>query len=92
MGEQMSFDDIGLSAAVDGVIEFAEEVRVTRVLADHPLNLEAEIVVGRFRIERTLDGKNALVVHRPVGAIVEQASPVEPVIWVAKLPVSLPSK
>ena len=71
MGEHMSFDDIELSTAVDSVIEFAEEVRVTRVLADHPLNLEAKIVVSRFRIERTLDGKNALVEHRPIGAIVE---------------------
>src|SRR5713101_115702 len=67
--ERMGLDDVELSPTVDRFVELAEEMGVARVRSEHRLELEAEIVTGRLRVERALDRQHRLVQQGLIGLI-----------------------
>src|SRR5260370_39302172 len=65
----MGFDDVELIALADRLVELTQKVRVARVRTVHRLELEAEIVSGRFWIEGALHRYRSLIQERRIGFI-----------------------
>ncbi len=61
MKQGVCLNDVELVTAADRLVGLTEEVRVARVLPVHRLDLEANIVSGRFRIERSLHREQGLI-------------------------------
>src|SRR5882672_62492 len=79
MGQRMSLDDVELVSVADRLVELAQEMRVARIRPVHRLELEAEIVTGGFRVERTLRRYQSLVQQEGIGPIREEMAKIEPV-------------
>src|SRR5260221_7903832 len=69
MEQGMRFDDVELIALADRLVELTQKVRVARVRTVHRLELEAEIVSGRFWIEGALHRYRSLIQERRIGFI-----------------------
>src|SRR5258708_13442703 len=69
MEQGMRFDDVELIALADRLIELTEEVCVARGRTVHRLELEAEIVSGRFWIEGALHRYRSLIQEGGIGLI-----------------------
>src|SRR6266568_1852524 len=85
VGEPMGLDDVELVYAVDRICELAQKLCGARIRSVHRLNLEAEIVTRRLRIERTLYGQHRLIQHEPVRFIGEQMAKIDTVGWIDRI-------